>query len=75
MIEAEERHHAKLLSLLRITKFTMKGFKALLSSLWTQNTKLHIKKTTTNYLTENISSRKTENNYNYNAIYINKPSD
>ena len=29
MIEGEERCHTKLLSLLQIKKFTMKGFKAL----------------------------------------------
>jgi len=33
MIEGEEKYPVKLLSLLRIIEFTMKGFKALLSSL------------------------------------------
>ena len=33
MIEGKERYHTKLLSLLRITEFTMKRFKALASSL------------------------------------------
>lgn len=33
MIEGEARYYAKLLSLLRITEFTMKGLKTLSSSL------------------------------------------
>ena len=57
MIEGEERYHAKLLSLLRITKFAIKELNTLSSSLNLEY-KILIKETIANCLTKNGYNKK-----------------